>query len=289
MVSTKQCKRCAARHWTLSKEVTDPTHLYCCNIVWVVQDYNPLKCFCKSTENGRCSGHARWQMAISPSWSSPAMTPPGIGTNVSCISVFRELCSPEPNKKHAWALQHFPWMHRNHVRSCHWCCDPAETTGTQWPPTCQSFLRDWYWDHISPQSSGGRSLNIQPALRWEQESWGWHLHFQLLMECCLEMTSNQFSLTQLMQKPSFMPVTRHSIHSCVRCDCSAAAYASATNGIEIGAAINIGDTAAGAPQCSTLSHWVWPGVGPPWYTQISVMLAQYLSMGTNACWTGHLA
>ena len=113
------------------------------------------------------------------------------------------------------------------------------------------------------------------------------------MECCPETTGNRRSLAQLMQKPSFMPVTRHSTHSCVGCDCSAVAYASATNGIKIGAAITIGDTAGEVPQCSTLSHGsdstIRPGVGPPWYTQLSIVLAQYLSMGNNACWTGHLA
>ena len=65
------------------------------------------------------------------------------------------------------------------------------------------------------------------------------------------------SLTKPMRKPSFMPVMRYSTHSRVGCDCSVGANASATKGVEIGAASTMGGTVGGAPWCSPPSRWIW--------------------------------
>ena len=98
-----------------------------------------------------------------------------------------------------------------------------------------------------------------------------------------EATSNRVSFAQLMQKTSFMPVTRHSTHSCVGFDCSEATYASTTNGVEIGAAITIGGTAGGAHLCSTLSHWVYQNYRARRAIKVSVVLVQYLSRYGYKC------
>ena len=65
------------------------------------------------------------------------------------------------------------------------------------------------------------------------------------------------SLTKPIQKPSFMPVMRHSTHSRVGCDCNVGSHASATKGVEIGAASTMGGTVGGALWYSPPSRWIW--------------------------------
>ena len=72
-----------------------------------------------------------------------------------------------------------------------------------------------------------------------------------------------------------MPVMRHSTHSCIGCDCSAAAHASATAASTMGALL-VGHLGA-HHQAVKSGRTAEPGEGPPWYTRILVVLAQNLS------------